>query len=263
MKRLFKAVILGCVLCASSPVTAWAGEGASGNAELMKRAEQLLSDYKETEALRLYEQVLSESPDTYEALCKASLLHSRIGDRFTDETRKLEHLSQAKAYAFKAYDLQPQDAESNYAMAVALDALAMVAGPKERLQGIHQVKSFVDAALASNGHHAGAWYMLGRWYFKMANLNFAEKAAAKMFFGGVCGEATNELAADAIEKAIQNDAKNIRYYYDLASIYKEMKNTPACINTLQKALTLTLVTKEELELSRRCSMLLQQQQQRM
>ncbi|WP_276496104.1 tetratricopeptide repeat protein [Pontibacter litorisediminis] len=260
MKRVFKAVLLGCVLCTLSPALAWAEGGASGNTELMKRAEQLLSNYKESEALRLFEQVLAESPDNYEALCKASLLHSRIGDRFMDETRKQEHFATAKELAKRAYELDPVDAEANFVMAVALGANAMISGPKERLQGIHQMKSFVDAALANNNHHAGAWYMLGRWHFKMANLNFAEKAATKMFFGGVCGEASNEMAAKAIEQAIVYEPNNIRYYYDLASIYKEMKNTAACISTLQKAQTLTLETKEELELSRRCSILLQQQQ---
>ncbi|WP_235861266.1 tetratricopeptide repeat protein [Pontibacter flavimaris] len=260
MKRYLKAAILVCALCAASPANAGADSGASGNTELMKRAEQLLNDYKESEALRLYEQVLTDSPENYTALCKASFLHARIGDRFLDETRKLEHFSKAKAYALQAYELQPEDAEANYAMAVALGAQAMVAGPKERLAGIHQMKSFVDAALADNSQHAGAWHILGRWYFKMANLNFAEKAATKMFFGGVCGEATNESAAEAIEKAIAYEPNNIQYYYDLACVYKEMKNTAACTSTLQKALTLTLETKEELELSRRCSIMLQQQQ---
>ncbi|MCX2739169.1 tetratricopeptide repeat protein [Pontibacter anaerobius] len=260
MKRYFKAVILSCVLCASSPVVTWAEGGASGNTELMKRAEQLLSNYKESEALLLFEQVITEAPENYEALCKASILHSRIGDRFSDESRKMEHFAKGKEYAMKAYELNPAGAESNYAMAVALGAKAMVSGPKERLQGIHQMKSFMDAALADNREHAGTWHLLGRWYFKMANLNFAEKAASKMLFGGVCGDATNGKAAEALEQAIAYEPNNISYYYDLACVYKEMKDSAACVNTLQKALTLTLQTKEELEISRRCSILLQQQQ---
>ncbi|PTX20040.1 tetratricopeptide repeat protein [Pontibacter mucosus] len=262
MKIVLKAVILCCALGVACSEPVWAEGGASGNNELLKKAEQLLSDYKESEALQIYEQVLAESPDNVEVLCKASVLHSRIGERFLDETHKQEHFLKAKQYALKAYELQPEDAEPNYAMALAIGSKAMASGPKERLQNFHQMKSFVDAALADNSQHAGSWHLLGRWYFKMANLNFAEKTASKVFFGGVCGEATNELAADAIEKAITYDPDNIAYYYDLANIYKEMKNTTSCINTLQRALTLTLATKEELELSRRCSMLLQEQQQK-
>lgn len=260
MKRFCKALLLGCILCAGSPAAVWAEGGSESGKELLQRAEQLLNNYKDTEALRLFEQVIAEAPDNYEALCRASFLHCRIGDRYADETRKKEHFSKAKEYALKAYELQPEDAESNYVMALSLSSVAMVAGPKERLEGINQVKSFLDAALVDNDKHAGAWHILGRWYFKMANLNFAEKAASKFLFGGVCGEATNEKAAEAIAQAVANEPANIRFYYDLASVYKEMKDTPACISTLEKALTLTFETKEELELSRRCRMMLQEQQ---
>lgn len=257
MRRLFKAfpviLILFCVAFAGL-----ADGGSSGNDKLLQHAEQLLGNYKDSEALRVYEQVLEVSSDNYIALCKASYLHCRIGDRYTDETKKLQHIAKARDYANRAYSLSPQDAESNYVMALSLGSQALLSGPKERLKSIHEVKSFVDAALAADANHAGAWHILGRWYFKMANLNFAEIAASRFLFGGVCGAATNKNAADAMEKAITCDPKNIRYYYDLALIYDEMKENEACIATLTKALTLTLATKEELELSRRCKIMLQE-----
>ncbi|GAB3196461.1 hypothetical protein GCM10027293_08970 [Pontibacter aydingkolensis] len=235
-----------------------ANGGASGNDKLLQRAEQLLSSYKDSEALVVYEQVLEEAEDNYIALCKASYLHSRISERYTDETKKLQHVAKAREYANRAYAINPRDAESNYVMALSVGSQGLLSGPKERLSSIHEVKSFVDAALAADAKHAGAWHILGRWHFKMANLNFAEKAASKFLFGGVCSVSTNKDAADAIEKAIVYNPNNIRYYFDLALIYNEMKDTEACIATLTKALTLPLDTKEELELSRRCKIMLQE-----
>lgn len=258
MKKLFTAILLGCLLCGEAHAAVWVEGGSTSSTELMQKAQELLSNYKDSEALLLFEQVIVQSPDNYEALCKASYLHCRIGDRFSDETRKSDHFLQAKKYAFRAYELQPTDAEANYVMALAIGCSAMTEGARQRLEGINQVKSFVDAALLDNREHAGAWYILGRWYFKMANLNFAEKAAAKLFFGGVCGEATNQKAAEAIEQSITFDANNIKYYFDLASVYKEMNEINACISTLQKATTLTFETKEELELSRRCKVMLRE-----
>jgi len=232
---------------------------SSGHEQTLQQAAQLMHTYKDSEALQLYEQVLALAPQHYEALCKASLLHCRIGERFSDETRKTKHFDKARAYAQQAYALQPKDAEANYVMALALACQAMVSGPKQRLVGIHQVKSFADAALADNRQHAGAWHILGRWYFKMANLNMVEKAAAKVFFGGLCGEFTNKQAAAALAQAIAYDTANIRYYYDLACVYAEMGAKEACIDILQTALTFNLETTEELELSRRCRMMLQNQ----
>ncbi|WP_460923212.1 tetratricopeptide repeat protein [Pontibacter brevis] len=259
MRRLFKIFLMVSILCAGTPA-AMAGVSYSGNEQLLQQAKQLLSSYKDSEALQLYEQVLSAAPDSYEALCKASLLHCRIGDRYnSDDNAKLHHFNKARQYAQKAYDINPADAESNFVMALSLSSEAMVSGAKSRLVGINQVKTFLDAALASNAQHAGAWHILGRWYFKMANLNVVEKVASKVLFGGVCGEATNYEAANAMEKAVAYEPYNIRYYYDLACIYDEMKDITARNATLEKAISLTYETKEELELSRRCKIMLQQQ----
>ncbi|MBC5991351.1 tetratricopeptide repeat protein [Pontibacter cellulosilyticus] len=257
MRRLCKAFpVILLFLCTA--FASLADGGVSEHEKLLQRAEQLLDKYKDSEALAVYEQILGVASENYVALCKASYLHCRISERYTDETKRLEHIAKAREYANKAYELNPLDAESNYVMALSLGSQALVSGPKERLVNINELKSFVDAALAADAKHAGSWHLLGRWYFKMANLNFAEKAASKFLFGGVCGLATNKDAADALEKAIAYNPKNIRYYYDLALIYDEMKDKEACITTLTKALTLTLDTKEELELSRRCKIMLQE-----
>ncbi|MCC9166959.1 tetratricopeptide repeat protein [Pontibacter harenae] len=257
MKGLLSAILVCCLCFGNITICAADGNG-SGIEQLLLRAEQLANNYKDSEALELYGKVLLEDATNYEALCSVSKLHSRIGNRYiNDETSKLEHFNKAKAYATKAYELKPEDAEANFVMALALGNMALISGPKQRLSYTNQIKSFLDAALANNPHHSGAWHVLGRWYFKMANLNFAETAATKLFFGGVCEQATNEDAVKAMEQAIAYDSMNIRFYYDLACIYDEMKDRETCMYVLQQALTLNLETKEELELSRRCKLMLQ------
>lgn len=237
----------------------WAA-GDSGHDVLLKKAHELQSQYKETEALSVYEQIIADDAVNFEALYNASLLHNKMGERFTDDTRKLEHFTTAKNYAQRAYNLDSEDVRSNYAMALSLSAMAMVSGPKQRLALTNQVKTYLDAALAADSNHAESWHLLGRWYFKMANLNFAEVAATKVIFGGVKGKASNLDAVNAMEKAIMHNPLNLRYYYDLATIYQEMKDKAACTATLERALSLNLDlhTKDELELSRRCKIMLQE-----
>lgn len=254
MKRLRHTFLLIIMLIATLPLAAT----DSGNEKLLlEKAQELLKNYKDTEALQVYEQVLATAPQNYEALCKASYLHCRIGDRYQDETTKIEHFEKAKTYAMQAYGLRPADVEANFVMAMSIGNLAMVSGARKRLEGINQAKAFVDEALKNNQTHAGAWYLLGRWHFKMANLNLAEVAAAKMLFGGVSDEASNLKAIDAIQTAIKYSPETIRYYYDLATIYKELKEDEACVNTLEKAMALQVTTSEDLELARRCKMMLQ------
>ena len=237
--------------------------GDSGHDVLLKKAYELKEQYKETEALAVYEQIIAADESNFEALCQASLLHSLMGNRFSDDSRKITHFSTAKAYAHRAYLLDSTDARSNYAMAVSLSCLAMVSGPKQRLAMISQTKSYLDGALEADDKHADAWHLLGRWYFKMANLNFAEITTYKVMLGGLSDRpATNKEAIFAMEMAILNNPNNLRYYFDLANIYQEMKNKEACIDTLKRAMAqnLDLHTKEELELSRRCKIMLEEYQ---
>lgn len=257
MKRLCNIllfILLGATLPALTAVA------CSGNEkQLLAKAQELVNNYKDTEALQLYEQILEMAPQNFEALCKASLLHCRIGDRYQDETTRTEHFEKAKSYAMQAYGLKPSDAEANYVMAMSIGNMAMVAGGRKRLEGINQAKVFVDEALKSNEQHPGAWYLLGRWHFKMANLNLAEVTASKILFGSVNKEASNFKAIQAIQTAIKYSPESIRYYYDLATIYKELDDKEACKNILEQALALQLTTSEELELARRCKMMLQQE----
>ncbi|WP_299985793.1 hypothetical protein [uncultured Pontibacter sp.] len=237
--------------------------GDSGHDVLLKKAYELKEQYKETEALAVYEQILAADELNYEALCQASVLHNLMGHRFTDDSRKLNHFSTAKSYAQRAYQMDSTDARSNYAMALSLSSLATISGPKQRLATFSQLKPYLDGALAADLRHADAWHLLGRWYFKMANLNFAEITAYKVMLGGMADKpATNKDAIYAMEMAILHNPNNLRYYFDLANIYQEMKNKEACVYTLQRAMAqnLDLQTKEELELSRRCKIMLQEYQ---
>jgi regulator of microtubule dynamics protein 3 len=256
MKRLLQNCLLLIMLgLSANPLCADVG---SGTEQLLKKAEELMVNYRDSEALAMYEQVLEATPDNYTALCRASFLNCRIGERISDEGTKLAFYVKAKQYATRAYELNPQDAEANYVMAASLGAMAMISGPKQRLESINQMKTFLDAALANNAEHAEAWHLLGRWYFKMANLNFAEAAASKMLFGGVCGIATNEEAATALQTAIKYNPSKIQYYFDLATVYREMKSTEDCTQTLEQAIALEVTTRDELELSRRCKLMLQE-----
>jgi tetratricopeptide (TPR) repeat protein len=230
---------------------------ASGPAdELIKEANQLFKQYKDREALEKFQLVLLQQPNNYEALYKTSLLTTRIGLRYADETEKLEYLTAAKGYAEMALAANEEGADSHYAFALAVHNLSIVSGAKERILNIRLVKSHLEKALRLNPLHPGAWQLLGRWHYKVANFNFMETAAAELLIKGVPRGATNEMAIEAIQKSITYDPQNISGYYDLAIIYRDMKRKEESVAILQHALALKLVTSEDLEISRRCKALL-------
>jgi regulator of microtubule dynamics protein 3 len=253
MLKTIRVIILG--------VSAWlavAGQALASlpSDELLKEANRLYKEYKDGDALQKFELVLAQDPQNYEALYKLSLLDLRIGYRFQDETQKIQFFTLAKEYAQKALDVNSQGADAHYAMAAALNNLSVVTGIKERLIAMREVKEHLDKALAINPAHADAWQLLGRWHYKVANLNFFECTASKLLSGGVPVGASNYNAVEALQKSIQYNPENISSYYDLATIYRNMKNSVKSIEVLEKAIKLQLVTSDDLELSRRCKAML-------
>ncbi|MBK0402849.1 tetratricopeptide repeat protein [Adhaeribacter sp. BT258] len=223
---------------------------------LLQEANTLYANAKDTQALRKFEEVLKAEPACYEALWKASLLNSRIGNRFSDQVSKLQYFENAWRFADAALCANPGDAEANYVMALAVYNKSLVLGLKERMQRTKVIKFYLDEALCANPQHADAWQLMGRWHFKNANLSLPERSAFNLFFGGAPLEATNEQAAEALQKAINFNPNNISYYYDLAIVYKELQKEDLSIVTLQEAIDLQLLTSEELEISRRCKNML-------
>lgn len=254
MMRQIKKVIF--VISAWLAFASYATGASVPADELIKEANQLYRQFKDREALEKFQMVLLQQPSHYEALYKTSLLNTRMGLRYADETEKLEYLTAAKGYAQMALAANEEGADSHYAFALAVHNLSIVTGTKERILNIRLVKRHLEEALRLNPQHAGAWQLLGRWHYKAANFNVLEKAAAEVLIHGLPRGASNEMAIDALRRSITYNPQNISGYYDLAVIYRDMKLKAESVAVLQDALELKLVTSEDLEISRRCKALL-------
>jgi len=225
---------------------------------LLQEANKLFADSKDNLALEKFEEALHVEPKCYEALWKASLLNSRIGNRYSDLMSKMRYFENAWHYADAALCVDSADADANYVMALAVYNKSLASGVKERMQRSKVIKYFLDEALKAKSDHADALQLLGRWHFKNANLSLAERSAVNLFFGGVPLGASNEQAIEALQKAIKYNPSNVSYYYDLACVYREIENPDLSMAMLQEAINLKAVTSEEMEVSRRCKAMLQE-----
>jgi len=252
VKTVLRISLILC-LFAFGPVARAADNGPE---DLLQEASQLLLDRKDYEALVMYEKVLNLLPQHPEALSQASLLHARIGSRSNDETNRTDHYQKAEKYAQKAMVLSPGSVEANYAMASAYSHLSQIASMRQKLVLLRELKHNLDFVLHNDPFHAGAWHLLGRWHFRAANYNLSEILMTSMMMRGVAKEASNEAAIAAVRKAIELDPQNIVYYHDLARILLENKQSEESQAILKKALTVDLVTAEDLEVSRKCRAML-------
>lgn len=216
-------------------------------AELMTTANKLRDNHNEALALTKYDKVLELNPSHFEALHNASLMYSRVGNRFpeAETAKKTTYFRKAKDLADRAIKANPTDAEGYFVMSVAMGRIALIAGSKERVAASTDIKKNAETALRYAPQHAGAWHILGRWNTKVANLTFAEKTAANMLFGGLPEGASNQNAVNCYNNALKYKPNHILYMYDLAWAYFNMNNKAKCKETLEALLRLKPVTEDD------------------
>lgn len=237
--------ILGCLLVPALLI-------AQNTSELEQRADSLYQEYEEKRALDIYLDILQKEPENYQALWRTSFLYSRVGNRLESEDQQREYYNNAIDLAEQALEVDSTDTQSNFVMAVAMGRKALISGARERVAASRAIKKYADKAIELDSTNAGAWHVLGRWHFKVANLSWIERAAANTLFGGIPGNASNEKAAEAIEKAIELNQDYILYYYDLATVYKDMGRDQQAISTCQTALDKPLLTPGDEEIKADC-----------
>lgn len=219
MKRSYWVVILMFLL---------AGQASAQTTfdQLMEVAKRQRDAYNEPLALQKFVEALKLKPDNYEALWNASFLASKVGNRMGTEEEQRNYFTQAEILARQAIAANPNDAEGYFVMSVAKGRVSLIeTSSKARVQYSQDIKKNAQLALKFNNRHAGAWHILGRWNFKIATLNFAEKAAMNILFGGVPEDASVENAINCYLNAIKYSPSYILYHRDLAEAYIEAGNT--------------------------------------
>lgn len=222
-----------------------------------QKADSLYDNYQDKQALELYSTILDENPNNYTVLWRTSFLYSRVGNRFDNEDTKKEYFNKAIELAEQSLEVDSTDTQSNFVMSVAMGRKAIISGARERVAASREIKKYADRAIKYDSTNAGAWHVLGRWNFKVANLSWIERTAANTLFGGIPGNASNQKAAEFIEKAISINDAYVLYYYDLAKVYDEQGKDQQGISTCQQALELPNLTPDDNSIKEDCRELIE------
>jgi tetratricopeptide (TPR) repeat protein len=190
--------------------------------ELVKLAEAKFAARDETKALELYKNALIKDQNNVKALCGACDLCCRIGNRIIKADEKKAMFITAKQFATKALQLEPNNPLCSYEMAVAMGRMALISGTKDKVAASRDIKKYADKAVALNPNYAAAWHVLGKYNFEVSHLNFAEKGAANMLFGGLpAGDLKTAIAC--YEKCKTIDKPYCLNLLELAKSYIENK----------------------------------------
>ena len=213
---------------------------------LCLKAAQSESQFNEKQALYYYKQAALINPKNLDVLYNCADLCQRIGSREKDEKRKLQLIDEAFSFAKSAYKYHPNSDKSCVIMSVVLGNIALNKSGSEKLDAVKEVKKYSEKALSINPQNFLAWYVLGRWHFELSNLNFIEKSAIRIFFGGM-PDASFSKAINAFEKSKSLKPNFCLDYLQLAKAYyanKQKDKAKTILHQLSKLPISTFADKD-------------------
>ncbi|HAN65581.1 MAG TPA: hypothetical protein DCQ34_04585 [Chitinophagaceae bacterium] len=211
---------------------------------LIRDAEQMEATLKEKEAFRLFKEVLKKQPVHAYALTKCSELSSRIGHREKDNRVRDEYYQAAAIYARTALKYFPQDDEAHVAMAIALGRTALTKSGKEKIAQVKEIRQHAETALRLNPRNFKAWHIIGKWHFEVSSLNMMEKAAIKVFYGGL-PQSSVKSSIEAYEKARAINPNFMLNYLELAKALKKDGEKQKAISMLQTIQGMPIHTEDD------------------
>lgn len=205
--------------------------------ELVKQADMLESQLKEEEAYQKFKEVIKQQPTHLHALTRCSELASRIGRRQSTKEKQMDFYKAAKIYAERALRVNPKDSDANVAMSFAYARMSLLKNGKEKVEYVREIKNYADRALVYNPKNFKALFVIARWHYEVSNLNGMEKAAVKVFFGGLQRNSLDS-AVYYYEKVKALSPEFVLNYLELAKAYHRNNKKAKAIETLNHLLRL-------------------------
>jgi len=211
---------------------------------LLQEASVLENGMKENDALEKYKEILRIQPMQIVAMYKCSELCGSIGNREKEEAKKVDFYNASRTYAETALKIDSGNSGANAAMAIAMGRMALIKKGKEKVEFVKDIKIYSDRALAIEPNNAKALFVLGKWNYEVSSLNFVEKAAIKVLYGGM-PKASYEDAINYYEKVKTISPWVLLNYLELAKAYVANHQSDKAIENLERMLKLPYRTEDD------------------
>ncbi|MBL7853797.1 MAG: hypothetical protein JNL17_05340 [Cyclobacteriaceae bacterium] len=232
------------------------GQSAS---DLFAEGLALEKAFKVEEALAKYEAVLQRQPTHEEALWHASRMESNVGGHLKEKAAKRTHYEKAQAYAQKAIQLNPQSVGGRFAHIISMGLLSEIAdNPREKIKNAKIIREEAETIVKLDSTFAPVYFVLGKWHYELAKLNWLEQLACDFFFGGMPEDVSMEKAIRHFERASTLDPDNILFLYGEASVYHYKKNYPRAKALLVRAVRLAPREPDDILRKEKCQAMLDQ-----
>jgi tetratricopeptide (TPR) repeat protein len=191
----------------------------------------------------------SAQSNTVEALCAQT-------KQYCDEMHATTSMAEQKILAAKALDCATRAvaANSNSATAHLCLAVAYVKNfqfvdTRTAISYSRGIKAEAETAIRLDPKNDVSYYLLGRWHYGVANMNFIYKGLVKLIYGGL-PHASNELAKENFLKAIALAPNRIIHHLELAKTYHVMGENDLALAELKRCAALSPTDRDDADAKR-------------
>lgn len=224
-----------------------------------EEGQKLEQQFKPAEALQKYLLALRQDSLHLNSLIRASRMTCNVAAHLPDKGDRRKRLAEAEAFSRKALALSPQNVEAHFSMVVVMGLKAEAAySPREKIKDAEIIRSEAEMIIKLDPNYALAYFVLGKWHYELSKLNWLERAACQLFFGGLPYGISMQESIKNFQKALELDPDQIIILYGHAtSLYYEGRNSEA-IAVLQKALSLPIKDMDDEHRKGKCRELLKE-----
>lgn len=220
------------------PVSEPAGPPANVVDDLIRQGDEAMARLEPAAAFQAYQTAVTRNPSNYEALWKSGRTLLDLGELEKRGNSQKDKYNKALKYAERAIKVNPDGAEGHFVRAYALGRVALFEGGKTKIRLSREVKVEALRAIDLDPLNDGAYNLMGRWNYDIADLNFVERTIAKTILGGVPEDASFDSAAHYYELAIQANPNHVAHYLEYARTLLRLDRDEDARVALQKAIDL-------------------------
>jgi tetratricopeptide (TPR) repeat protein len=205
---------------------------------LVQDADYAYNHWDFQKALEVYQKALELRPNQYSIICKLSETYIEYGLCQKQKKNGLSYFIQAEALAKKAINLRPEQAKGYLCLAYAMGSISLNGNIKQKLAISPQIPVYAKKAINLDPALDRAWYILGSWNRKIADLEGYEKSLAAMTANELLKSASTEKAVKFLTKAIKLNPYVIEYHLELGCAYEDLHMYNQAASEYKKALDL-------------------------
>lgn len=174
-----------------------AEEAAKTLAETIQHSDQLFDENNFQEAYDLLQKCAQ--PELYDIKWRQARVIYNLS-KGAPSPKKEELVREAFQFATEALALNENDYASHKWFSILLDAKSGLDGMKERITQLENVKKHMLKAVELNPHDATSWYILGQFYYGLADLPWYQRKIVSTIFAAP-PSGSYEEALECFEKA--------------------------------------------------------------